>query len=351
MSTFMSPTRAPRIVPGFGPTDASIAIVGEAPGAHEDAQLKPFVGPAGGVLEQCLHAAGLIRSEVYLTNVVKVRPPGNNILPFFNGKTFSAEGFAYVEQLHQELNEMQVNIVVACGKTAMAALTGRNHITQLRGYVLPSIGLTRCEKVIPTIHPAASLYDKKGGDLGSLVTKEFKPYLYRHVIACDLKKAKTLSNTPKLERPDRQLVYQFGNVGEALEWLEYFSEAPIVCLDIEVVNHEIACIGFSSEPSIACSIPLADGWTELEEVQIWRAIQKVLGNPLSIKVLQNGIFDIQFMLTRCGFDVRGPVRDTMIAHHIMFPELPKGLAFLGSIYCGAQAYWKDFKFENIKEES
>jgi DNA polymerase I-like protein with 3'-5' exonuclease and polymerase domains len=78
----------------------------------------------------------------------------------------------------------------------------------------------------------------------------------------------------------------------------------------------------------------------------------VLGNPNSVKVVQNGAFDINFLLTRCGIEVRGPIEDTMIAHHIQYPELQKGLGFLGSIYCGSQAYWKDMiKFENIKEES
>ena len=78
----------------------------------------------------------------------------------------------------------------------------------------------------------------------------------------------------------------------------------------------------------------------------------MLGNRNSIKIVQNGIFDIQFLLTKCGIEVRGPIRDTMISHHIMYPELLKGLAFLVSIYGGSQAYYKDMvKFENIKGES
>ena len=71
-----------------------------------------------------------------------------------------------------------------------------------------------------------------------------------------------------------------------------------------------------------------------------------------MKVVQNGIFDIHFLLTRCGIEVRGPIQDTMIAHSIMYPELRKGLDFLGSIYCGTQAYWKNMvKWDNIKEDS
>ena len=83
-----------------------IAIVGEAPGSYEDAQLKPFVGPAGTVLENCLHAAGIIRSDCYLTNVVKVRPKNNIIDPYFSGTkgTFTAEGMEWVNFLREELD-------------------------------------------------------------------------------------------------------------------------------------------------------------------------------------------------------------------------------------------------------
>ncbi len=331
---------------------ARIAIVGEAPGATEDAQLRPFVGQAGNVLEQCLNGAGLIRAECYLTNVIKVKPRGNDISPFFDGKSFSAEGWEWVKELREELDHVKPNIVVACGKTALAALTGQTAITKLRGYLLETIGLEHVKKCIPCIHPAATLYGQKGGDFGGLSTSSVSPYIYRYVITCDLRKAKELSDSPELVRPSRQLVYNFDSVGEVMDWLDYFRQQPLVSYDIEVVNYEISCIGFSSSPDIAISVPLAYKWTLEEEATIWRGIQAVLGNPATIKVGQNLIFDTHFLLTRCGIEVRGPVQDLMVGHHIVYPDLPKGLGFLGSIYCGAQSYWKDMvTFKNIKEES
>ncbi len=223
--TFLNLDKPRRLVPGFGPTTAKIAIVGEAPGAYEDMQLKPFVGPAGTVLEQCLHAAGLIRSEVYLTNVVKVRPKNNDISAYFNGRTFSEAGMEWVNLLREELNSHGCNVIVACGATAMAALTGRYTITKLRGYVFESIELNPPRKVIPAIHPAAALYDRKGGAKGSISTSEFKPYLYRHVIAADLKKAKIESINRELVRPQRKIVYEFANVEEVLQWLQYYERS------------------------------------------------------------------------------------------------------------------------------
>lgn len=326
-----------RIVPGTGPKDASIVIVGEAPGAYEDAQLKPFVGPAGGVLEQCLHAAGLIRSEVYLTNVVKERPPGNDITPFYDvGKNkFSEEGIVWMHQLWSEILEIRPKVVVACGATSFSALTGLGRILKYRGYVFYSKALHGLP-VIPCLHPAYTLRGQ---------------YTARYLIAADLKKAKHISEHGA-SLPERQLVCEFAHVGEALEWLSYYEEQEVVCFDTEVVNYEVSCIGFSSSPDIACSIPLAGRWNETDELLVWRAIQRVLGNPRSIKIAQNGIFDAHFLLTRCGIEVRGELRDTMIAHSVMFPELLKGLAFLGSLYCGTQPYWKDLvKFDDIKQES
>ncbi len=351
--TFL-PDKSLRLVPGSGDRNAKIAIVGEAPGAYEDAQLKPFVGPAGTVLEQCLHAAGLIRADVYLTNVVKVRPPKNDISPFFNGRTFSAEGIEWVHKLREELADHGCNVIVACGATALAALTGQFHITRYRGYVFQTIEMEPPRKVIPTIHPAASLYDKKGGAKGGLAAKEFKPYLFRHVIASDLKKAKVESEFRELRRPERQLVFDFANVGEALEWLDYVADQPVVSVDIETPQTvgEMVSISFATSPKLGIALPLDERWSDTEELQLWRGMQKVLGNANSIKIFQNGIFDIWFLTTRYGFEVRGPVHDTMMAHSVMYPELPKSLAFLGSIYCGSQEYWKSMvKFDSLKDEA
>ena len=80
-------------------------------------------------------------------------------------------------------------------------------------------------------------------------------------------------------------------------------------------------------------------------------LNKLLNNNAT-KIFQNGVFDIHFLAVQCGIHVQPPIDDTMIAHHLMYPEMLKGLGFLGSMYCGAQEYWKDMvKFDNIKEES
>lgn len=332
-----------RSVPAVGDPASRIAIVGDYTSAFDEHAMSPFSGPAGTVIEQCLHAANLIRGEVYMTNLIKVKPTrklkdGNEFVTEKTGKiTFSPEGLDYVHQLREELDRVQANVIVAAGAASLAALCDLAYLSRYRGYVFPSVGLREQRKVIPIHHPSNAIRGT---------------YTYRHMIVCDLRKAKEESVRRELVRPDRKLVYSFANVEEALQWMEYFAEQKAVSVDIEVLNYEISCIGFSSDPSIAVSLPVADRWELDEEALIWRGIQRVLGNASSIKVFQNGIFDIHFMLTRNGITVRGPIHDTMVGHSIMYPDLPKGLGFLGSIYCGAQEYWKDsVKFNNIKDES
>lgn len=340
---FLPDMNQTRLIPPAGDPNSRIGIVGDFSSAFDLRAMKPFSGPSGTVLEQCLHAAGLIRGECYITNLFKtpakkIRKDGNEFVTIKPGKvTFSEIGLDHVNSLLEELDNTQCNVIIAAGAASFAALCNLSHLSRYRGYIFSTYDLKEPRKVIPTHHPSDSIRGM---------------YTYRHMMVADLKKAKHESAFRELIRPDRKLIYNFDSIEEVLQWLDYYNDQPTISVDIEVLNYEISCISFSSNPNIAISIPISDRWELDEELLLWRALQKVLGNPKSEKVLQNGIFDIQFILSRNGLVLRGPIRDTMIAHSIMFPELPKGLGFLGSIYCGSQAYWKDsVKFTNIKEES
>lgn len=322
-------------LPPWGNPNSKIAIVGDYSDGFDMQSRKPFSGPGGNVLENCLHTAGLIRGEVYMTNLIKTKD--QNHAKFFDEKKtrFTEEGMGYVRLLQAEMSEVQANIIIAAGAASFAALCSLGHLSMYRGYVFPST-LLPGRKVIPIHHPRSAMRGM---------------YTYRHMIAADMRKAKDESAFPDLRRPERQLVYAYDSIGDALDWLSHYEEQSIVGFDIEVINYEVSCISFSSTPEVACVIPIADRWNLDEELLIWRGIQRVLGNPASKKVIQNGMFDIPFLLTRNGIVVRGEIHDTMIAHSIMYPELAKGLGFLGSIYCGSQEYWKSMvKFKSIKDE-
>jgi uracil-DNA glycosylase family 4 len=337
-----------RLVPGAGRKSSKIAIVGDYTTPFDDKDLTPFSGPNGTVLESCLHAAKLIKADVYLTSLFKsktrIAGKGANT-DFFdeNKKKFTELGLEHAQMLRDELEEIDANVIVVAGNSVLQALTDFTSVAKYRGYVLQSTKLRRPRKLIPTYSPGSTI---RGG------------YINRHVIVHDLKKAKAESLSPEIVRPDRKLIFDHQTVEEVLEWLDYFTTVKVVSFDIEVINYEVAAVSLSADPNLSVVIPIGNsvfkpsGWDELEELQIWRALQRVLGNPDSDKVAQNSIFDIHFLLTRSGIVVRGKIFDTMIGHSVMFPELPKGLDFLGSLYCGSQEYWKDaVSFNNIKGDS
>ncbi len=326
------PTQSkPSGVQAQGPKEAKIVIVGDYPSAYDMRSLRPFSGPEGGILEQCLHNVGLIRGEIYITHLFKDQSAGAN----YNKGSFTETGLAAISALREELSETSANIIIAMGEAAFCAVAGSYYLSRYRGYVFQAINFPQA-KCIGTIHPREA---------------SFGLYKNRYLIVADLKKAISERDSPLLVRPSRTLIYHYENINEALEWLTYFNEQPRVSIDIEVLNYEVSCIGFSSNPNLACVFPISGSWSVEDEFLLWRGIAQVLGNQ-SQKVFQNGIFDIQFLLAKNNIVTRGEILDTMIAHSVMYPDLPKNLGFLGSIYCGSQEYWKDtVKFSNIKGES
>lgn len=341
--SFLPPQSALREIPGEGSKTAKICIVGEAGGAKENEQLRPFVGPAGTVLDACLHAAKLTRHDCYVTNVVKIQPRGNDITPFFKINpqthvgTWSAAGQEWLEKLYAELDSVKSNVVVALGSTALCALTGSTRISRYRGYVMQGLPRVHGRKIIPTYHPAASLRGQ---------------YILRYYISADFEKAAKESAILGIVRPERKLVVPT-TLSEATEWLDTLAKAFALAIDIEVVNFEVSCICFAPTPELSVSVPMYhEHWTVEEEMVLWRKIANILTSTKIIKIFQNGIFDCHFLATRCGIKVAEPIEDTMIAHSVQYPEMLKGLEFLVSLYCGSQQYYKDMvKWNNIKKEA
>ena len=145
-------------------------VVGEAPGVEEELKLQPFVGASGQELDRMLRDAGIMRSEAFVTNVSKVRPPSNDINNFIakskaqvtarhvrlRDKWVTPEIWEGVKLLEAEIKTVKPNMILALGNTAMWALTGKWGIKKWRGSMLVS-DLDLSTKVIPSYHPAAVL--------------------------------------------------------------------------------------------------------------------------------------------------------------------------------------------------
>lgn len=137
-------------VPGAGAYDADIMFVGEAPGRSEDRYGEPFVGAAGSRLTDALEKAGLSRDEVYITNVVKCRPPENRV-------PTQPERDACSEYLKQEITAVRPRIVCILGNTAFGSILGGSEITKNRGKTARMGG----QLYFITVHPAATIYNQQ----------------------------------------------------------------------------------------------------------------------------------------------------------------------------------------------
>ena len=138
-------------VPGEGPLDAPIFLIGEAPGREEDAAGRPFIGPAGKVLAAALAAAGLVRDELFITNVVKCRPPKNRA-----PKDDEVE--ACHPYLAAQIEAVRPRVLVTLGATGLRSLLGPGaDLKAVRSRELRFAGVP----LIPTYHPAAVLYNRR----------------------------------------------------------------------------------------------------------------------------------------------------------------------------------------------
>lgn len=143
---------ATQLVMGAGNPNADIVLIGEAPGKNEDEQGKPFVGAAGRFLNEMLAAANLDRDDVYITNIVKYRPPNNR-------DPLPEEKNAFWPYLMRQLEIIQPRAILTLGRHSGAAFIpelrisrdhGHGRIVRYHGYEF---------LVIPLYHPAAALYN------------------------------------------------------------------------------------------------------------------------------------------------------------------------------------------------
>jgi len=153
-----------KFVPSVGDEDAKVMLIGEAPGENEVKQKEPFVGRAGKRLDEILEEIGVTRSKLYITNLVKIRPPNNR-----NPKKEEIE--AWKPLLKKEIKDVNPDFILTLGNfPSREILDTKEGITKIRGEVKTIEG----RKVMPVYHPAATLYDNsKKPDLENDLRKAF----------------------------------------------------------------------------------------------------------------------------------------------------------------------------------
>lgn len=334
-----------------GPCPAKIMIVGEYPGDQEVAQGEPFVGYAGIELNRMLHEAGIMRSACFITNAIKVKPPGNTINSFIaNTKKEITPNHILLrdkfvlpavrdglELLKREIEMCQPNLIIALGNVGLWALTGQWGITSWRGSQMEtdlSLGLDYQPKVLPVVSPASVL----------------RQWSQRPIAIQDFRKAKKESETRELIRPDYNFVIR-PNYDTAVSVLSQLYNQILkgkvkLAVDIETRQGHLTCIGLAWSKLDAICIPLTsitkpDGyWPIEEEAALVFALYQILTHPNCQVVGQGFHYDTQYV-TRHWHFTPNLVRDTLLAQHSMFSVLPKSLDFLSSMYCEYHCYWKD----------
>src|SRR4030067_2649239 len=251
-----------------------------------------------GIFTQCLHTAGIIRSDtqmLYLSNATH-----NELVPI--------------------IESISPKVIVTIDDIPLHTLTTMNSAFKYRGSPI----LWNSYVVIPIIRPSMAL----------------QVFINRYFIISDLRKAiRFAEGTESI--PVRNLIIN-PTFPEVTTYLNNIIDNKVtVAFDIECCNQEVSCIAFAISPYISMCIPMiGNPWTEQEELIIWRLIDTILHSTTIVKIAQNAMFDISFLARQNNIITRGPIDDTMIGHNYIYKDFPKGLDFLCSIYTN-EPYYKD----------
>ena len=338
----------PTIVPG-----CRVAIVGEAPGANEMVDGKPFTGASGQLLRKMCEEAGLEWDKLTKTNVFLARPDSNKVERFFI-KTLAMKKaghdvkglrkhptYGYVDparadeipRLLAELDLCQASVVIACGGVALWALGFDHAISKHRGVrqelTLPS---GRRVTVVGTYHPAAVL----------------REWSYRPIVVSDIRKAVNDTLPVRTQR----IIQIPQTLAELRKLLAELAPEPFVAYDIETEAKQITCISLAPSATRVVVIPFWDktapnnhAWNASDELLVWRALRDFMLQRRRW-LTQNGTYDMAY-LREVGIIPNGVWEDTMLLHHAVFCEQPKSLGFMGSLHCDEQS-WKELRVRRAK---
>lgn len=333
-----------------------LLVLGEAPGENEEQTNIPFSGASGRLLrDQLFPLAGLSIPNWSITNVFLTRPPQNDLKNWTLTKTDYKRQFGtvppnnpppiakrylhpdyhwHLEELSTRLAALQPAFIICLGATALWAITGEAGISNSRGTIFS----TQWGHAIATYHPAAIL-------------REWSLFPFAWA---DLVKARKHLAGELLTPLTRTLWYN-PTFSEIAKVYSRFKEHPEWDLGVDIETcpaiDQITTISFGTPTESLC-IPIWDRhaaqgaenyWPNVESERIaWRWIERFCKLP-NKKVLQNGLYDMQYMLDApIELRLAGEIEDTAILSHSLQPELPKSLGTLASLYLNEPS-WKQMR--------
>ncbi len=329
---------------------ALIAMVGDAPNDIEVLKAEPFMGPVGAQFNRICAAVRLARYQIYLTSACKAKLPKNNRNKLWTEKGWRHPKWGELQNnLINELAEFPGKLIMLLGDTAMRLLIDEprfNSIQKFRGSFyhaedFPHLKDKLAGKIIGfSFHP-------------SFTTFTGKPVHFYTMIA-DFTKALKLIEEPELLTDNTEIIVQPG-FEKVMQFYALVQEKEFVGFDIEATPKFITCFSFAvyDDSKIkSMSIPLMNNqgayWSPEEEVKIWFGCAKILNDKNIKKIMQNGMFDVMFILRTMFIKTENFFFDTMLAQHICYTDLPKGLDYLTSCYTYYPYYKDDGKQSHLK---
>lgn len=331
-----------KYIPGFGPIGAKMMVLSECP-TYEDTQ-------AGRLhckqkeMHRLLSDSGINPSDCWMTTVSKYYIPpnaGRKKIPFATrAKLHGIDIAQQLSELQVEISELQPNVILGLGKSALWALTGKTDIQSYRGSILLGMG----RKFVPSYNPDHLSWQA--------TDVEFKGYWNRQIMAFDMRRAKKQSYFPEINRPHRTLQICHSSYELMEFWNRYRSKRK---LSVDIEAHRTclpAMIGFSFDKTHGMTVPL---WNEGglstiptdDMVQIWIIVAQMLWEHDIVG--QNFNYD-RDKIKRLGFIIRKLVDDTMMKAQAINPELPKGLAFNTSTYTEEPFYKNEGMYEGSVQD-
>lgn len=270
---------------------------------------------------------------------------GNGLPTIKDAGCLRPEHYPQLRRLLRELLSTRPNIVVCLGDLALWALTGECSTEEWRGAargVPPGAPLM----LLATPEERASLSGLKIFPTYS-PDRVLQQYKLLGVLIADLMKVRHEAAFPEM-RPLQVAIWLEPGLGDLDEFFErHVRTSDLLSVDIETAAGQVVCIQIGTSPTTALTLPFVDYrkptrsyWeTEAEELAAWEWVRRVLDTPTP-KLMQNGgAYDVYWLLDKCGLSVRNYRHDLRLIHHILQPELPKSLAFMGSLY-SSMPKWK-----------
>jgi len=332
LSNLTNPLLRVDVKPVGDPSYANYAFVGIAPSTVEMAEGVPFVGPAGNILTRILNVVGIPRHHLYITNFCKTQLPKNDekkLQPVWN---------ELQTKLIEELSQLSAKYIVLFGEVPMRAILDGprfDKITKFQGSFykaddFPHLAEPLAGKILlVTFHPASALPSRD--------PKNF------YVIMSDLQRMFDLENDPTL-LDKSNTVHIEPSFHHAMDFLNDVAKQSETAFDIECTPDFITCLGFTCGSDRAMCIPFMNNHGSFyhpdQEILLWERIAEILENPAIGKIMHNGIFDMMFVLRTLGIKTDGFMFDTMLARHLAWADLKKGLDKVVATYT-YYPYYKD----------